>query len=134
MIKKGEYGIYKGEEYSIIPEGSGKVTLRTRDKASAQNGFQAAGLKKNVFIKQIDQSELENAYEYKLSANYRGQEFAIEGVNEENGTIILKSMDPESVDKLGFSSLGKYEYIKKVSVDDVQIQEKKSPILGFGEK
>lgn len=134
MIKKGEYGIYKGEEYSIIPEGSGKVTLRTRDKASAQNGFQAAGLKKNVFIKQIDQSELESAYEYKLSASYRGEEFAIEGVNEENGTIILKSMDPESVDKLGFSSLGKYEYIKKVSVDDVQIQEKKSPILGFGEK
>lgn len=133
MIKKGEYGIYKGEEYSIIPEGSGKVTLRTRDKASAQNGFQAAGLKKNVFIKQIDQSELESAYEYKLSASYRGEEFAIEGVNEENGTIILKSMDPESVDKLGFSSLGKYEYIKKVSVDDVQIQEKKSPILGFGE-
>lgn len=34
MLKKGGYGLYQGKEYSIIPEGSGKVTLRTRDKAA----------------------------------------------------------------------------------------------------
>ncbi|TDL77899.1 hypothetical protein [Peribacillus frigoritolerans] len=134
MIKKGEYGIYKGKEYSIIPEGSGKVTLRTRDKAAQGAGFQAAGLKKNIFIKEIAQSELENAYEYKPYAIYKGREFIVEGVNEAERTVILKSIDPNTVDDHGFSSLGKYEYIKTVDFEEVSISEKKSPILGFGEK
>jgi hypothetical protein len=38
------------------------------------------------------------------------------------------------VDELGFSSLGKYEYIKTVDIANVSISEKKRPILGFGEK
>ncbi|MGG4489621.1 hypothetical protein [Metabacillus idriensis] len=64
MLKKGEYGLYKGKEYSLIFEPNKRVTLRTHDKSALEEGFQIAGLKKSVYIKEIDWCDLDDAYEY----------------------------------------------------------------------
>jgi|GEM_PF-1039756 hypothetical protein len=130
-MKRGEYGIYRGKEYSIILERYNRVTLRTYDKSALEEGFQIAGLMKNVYIKEVDKAELDDAYEYKPYAVYKGREFIIEGVNETDQTVILKSIDQNAVDELGFSSLGKYEFTVCVPINDLVVIEEKVEILGF---
>ncbi|MDR0139297.1 hypothetical protein RFW18_16205 [Metabacillus idriensis] len=125
MLKKGEYGLYKGKEYSLIFEPNKRVTLRTLDKSALDEGFQIAGLKKAVYIKEIDWCELDDAYEYIPYALYKKQELLIIGLSAEDHTVTLQTADDKLGQELGFSSLGKYEFIKTVDLGEITIINKK---------
>lgn len=131
MIKKGEYAIYKGKEYSIIVKDN-FVTLRSFDKSELKNGFRVGGLLKNVYLKDVTIDQLEDAYEIIPHAVFKGHDFGIAGYNEEKGIVTLVTNNPNLMKELNLESHAKYEYNIDVHINEIKILEDKVPILGFG--
>ncbi|MEH7402930.1 hypothetical protein V7148_18325 [Gottfriedia acidiceleris] len=131
MIKRGQYGIYQGREYSLGSEDGEFVNLISRDSSESKYGFIPHPLNNRVFLKKVKKVELENAYYIATYAIYKGREFGIAAGDGSTNSIIIGTTNSSEADELGMRCVNKSEYEMEVELKDVQLMEKKKPIWGF---
>ncbi|MHA4307723.1 hypothetical protein ACX16O_02615 [Bacillus cereus] len=130
MIRRDEYAVYKGTEYSISKIGNRFILTSTNQK-DLQNGFTPYERNPNLFIKEVEKSELETAYDITPFAKHKEIMFRIIGGNKDKGTVSIYTIDPKVGKELGMSSPGRGEFVKDVRLEDVELIEKVEPIWGF---
>lgn len=130
MIRKGRFAIWNNVEYELFSY-QRQYYLQTRNQLALLNGFVKSPKDKDVFIKEVDVKELEDAYEiisYVMILSYR---FAVEGYNDETGTVALVTNNPFVQKKINVRPYGKDEFIIEIPYGEVEIIEERIPILGF---
>ncbi|MGG4489622.1 hypothetical protein [Metabacillus idriensis] len=60
---------------------------------------------------------------------YKHQELLIIRVSADDHTVTLQTADDKLAQELGLSSLGKYEFIKTVDLNEITIMKKKKKIV-----
>ncbi|BCC11539.1 TPA: hypothetical protein QCU42_002409 [Bacillus cereus] len=130
MIRRDEYAVYKGTEYSISKIGNRFILTSTNQK-DLQNGFTPYERNPNLFIKEVEKSQLETAYDITPFAKHKEIMFRIIGENKDKGTVSIYTIDPKVGKELGMSSPGRGEFVKDVRLEDVELIEKVEPIWGF---
>ncbi|MEI4828934.1 hypothetical protein WAX78_15685 [Bacillus sp. FJAT-53711] len=130
MSRHNKYAIYKGKEYRIIKMG-GHLKLISKDKQDVENGFLPFKLNSDLYYKKVKTTDLETAYDVVPFAQYKGIEFQIIRVNEEEGTVLLYSIDSKIGREFGMHSHVGEKFEKYVRTEEVTLIEKKKKISGF---
>ncbi|WP_405101042.1 hypothetical protein [Oceanobacillus sp. FSL H7-0719] len=125
MVRKGDYTYYDGKEYRLVTDRNGKTFLISNDSTDIKKGFQKYS--DGVFQKEIDLNEIGDIYYIHPYAIYNGEEFDAK-VNKGKNTVKLGTSNSTLATKMGFDRVDKYYYEKNVSVDKVNLFEKKKVI------
>ena len=125
MVRKGDYTYYDGKEYRVVTDRNGKTFLISDDRTAIKKGFQKYS--DGVFQKEIDLNEIGEVYYIHPYAIYNGEEFDAK-VNKNNNTVNLTTSNATLAKKKGFDRVDKYYYEKNVSIDKVNLFEKKKVI------
>lgn len=125
MVRKGDYTYYDGKEYRVVTDRNGKTFLISDDRTAIKKGFQKYS--DVVFQKEIDLNEIGEVYYIHPYAIYNGEEFDAK-VNKNNNTVNLTTSNATLAKKKGFDRVDKYYYEKNVSIDKVNLFEKKKVI------
>ncbi|MDM5191338.1 hypothetical protein QUG02_27315 [Bacillus hominis] len=129
-MRRNKYAIYNEKEYKIV-QIDNHLELISRDEQDLKNGFVRYDRDPNLFIKVVEKSDLETAYDVTPFAVYKGIEFLVIGLNEEKGTVDIYGIDQKVARELGMSTAGRGEFSKTVNLVDVKLIEKVKPIWGF---
>ncbi|MGG0721433.1 hypothetical protein [Bacillus mycoides] len=129
-MRRNKYAIYNEKEYKIV-QIDNHLELISRDEQDLKNGFVPYDRDPNLFIKVVEKSDLETAYDVTPFAVYKGIEFLVIGLNEEKGTVDIYGIDQKVARELGMSTAGRGELSKTVNLVDVKLIEKVKPIWGF---
>lgn len=123
-MKKGNYAIYHGREYSAdYIKGKG-IVLRSCDKNDLQRGFQKyEGVNKDIsYIKFVEKNQVSSFYKIRTYAIYQGYEFEV--VEEKNNMISIVTMvgDYHEWIRLGMECIDRGVYQKWVNKNDAEIR------------
>ena len=130
MIRKGRFALWGKKEFELISY-QRKYYLQSENPLDLENGFVRENGDKRVFIKPVSIRELEDAYEIIPYAMIAGYRFALEGYNEKTGKVVLVTNNPFVKEKIEVQAHGKFEYLIEISLDEIQLEEDRIPILGF---
>lgn len=130
MVRKGRFVVVDRKEYRIFSCNQ-QYYLRTNDAEELENGFVPWYGKKDEYIKRIYLNELEDAYEVFPYVMLEGHRFSVEGADEETGMVALVTSNPFVQKKIDVQPYGIDEYIIKLPLNSLQIEEEKIAILGF---
>ncbi|GGE61463.1 hypothetical protein [Priestia taiwanensis] len=131
MIKRGQYGIYQGKEYSLGSEDGEFVNLISRDYIELKHGFIPHPLDNKFLSKKVKKEDLEKAYYITPYVIYKGREFGIAAGDGSTSSIIIGTTYKSEADELGMRNVNKSEYELEVELKDVQLMEERKPIWGF---
>ena len=131
VIRKGRFALWGKKEFELISY-QRQYYLQSENLIDLENGFVRKNVEQQVFIKPVSIRELEDAYEIVPYAMISGYRFVIEGYNEKNGKVVLVTNNPFVKEKIEVQAYGKFEYIIEISPDEIQLEEDRIPILGFG--
>lgn len=130
MIRKGRFAIVNQREYRIFSCNQ-KHYLKTNRMEELKNGFVPWYGKKDEYIKKISLNELEDAYEVFPYVMLEGHRFSVEGADHRTGMVALVTSNPFVQQKIDVKPYGIDEYIIKLPLNSLQIEEEKIAILGF---
>ncbi len=130
MIRKGRFALWGNKEFELVSY-QRQYYLQSENPLELENGFVGRNGDKQVFIKSVSVRELEDAYEIGPYAMIAGYRFAVEGYNEKTGKVALVTNNPFVKEKMDVHAYGKFEYIIEISLDEIQLEEDRVPILGF---
>lgn len=130
MIRKGRFAVWNNEEYELISYQQ-KYYLQSRNKLALSTGFVKSLKDTDVFIKEVHVDELGDAYEVVSYAMISGYRFAVEGYNDEMGTVALVTSNPFVQKKINVHPYRQGEFIIEIPYAEIQIIEDRIPILGF---
>ena len=130
MIKKGRFAVWRNKEFELVSY-QRQYYLQSENCLDLENGFTKKNGNKTLYIRPVSVKELDNAYEIIPYAMIEGYRFAMEGYNEVTGQVTLVTNNPFVKDKIAVRPYGKFEYIIEVSLDTIQVEEDRIPILGF---
>ncbi|WP_172372732.1 hypothetical protein [Sporosarcina jiandibaonis] len=130
MLKKGRFALSNSKEYELASY-QGQYYLKSNDSDDLKNGFIKMRNDENIFIKNIDIDELEDAYEVFPYAMVKGHRFAVEGYNKCTAMVSLVTNNPFVKNKLPVRPYGKSEYIIEIPYTALEIKDDRIPILGF---
>ncbi|WP_434779448.1 hypothetical protein [Neisseria sp. Ec49-e6-T10] len=153
MIRNGTYTTYMGKEYkigeTILENEPIKYWIKSMDPKELENGFYLYERPKtmiikgveyelpprekgspNVYLKEIDPSEINEVYDISPYAIYKGHRF---GINSENETdYYLGTGDTALAKALGFEMIDREVYRKWVPKEDMEkVYEVKTPMPNF---
>ncbi len=130
MIKKGRFAVWRNKEFELVSY-QRQYYLQSENHSDLENGFTKKNGNKTLFTRPVSVKELDNAYEIIPYAMIEGYRFAMEGYNEVTGQVMLVTNNPFVKEKIAVRPYGKFEYIIEVSLDKIQVEEDRIPILGF---
>ncbi|WP_257348177.1 hypothetical protein [Pseudalkalibacillus decolorationis] len=133
MIRKGEYGVFSGKKFELFYYNQ-SYYLRSRDQQDTEIGFSSVEGRDSLYIKKVDKSDLEDAYEIVPYAFYKGYKFGIAGFSNERKTVSIVTNDPKVRDLLKLEAPGVAEFTKDVPIHELDVKEEKRPIMGFSDK
>lgn len=115
------YGVYKGRNYIIKVIGQ-RVILKSDRK---ETGFSpyidlAGNLHKDLFIKEVEKNELDEAFHLTYIAIYKENEFEVlNEIYQDTDEIELFTMDSSKAEAFGFIRHDQFTYKKTVSKEDL---------------
>lgn len=130
-MKRGNYAVFEGKEYSAdFIKGKG-IVLRSYDIIDLNRGFQKYdGYNKNICcIKFVDKKEVSAFYKLKTRAIYRGFEFDVIEEKEEQISIVAMTGDYRDWLSLGMKCIDKGVYQKWIDKNEAEIKEIKEELL-----
>lgn len=125
MVRKGNYTIYKGQEYRFVKEQDSSISLISNNIKDLENGFNKYS--DDVFIKSIPLRDLKEAYYIHPYALFKGIAFDVI-VDEKSQKANLGTTDVGIAKKLKFDRTDKYYYEKWVPIEEVQLFEEREKI------
>lgn len=130
-MKKGNYAIFKGKEYSAdYIKGKG-IVLRSEDEDDLERGFElyTGYNKKIVCIKFVEKKEISEFFKIKIKAMYAGFEFEV--VEENNNTISIVAMtgDYRNWLDIGMKCIDKGVYQKWIDKSEAEIKIIKEDLM-----
>ncbi len=125
MSLNGTFAIYKGKEYEVSQSRKantdGLLVLLSRDEADLAYGFERDAIVEDIFKKTVDVDSVEDYFKRKAFGTYKGHEFDVEESNNDKDYYLWACMNPAAIE-LDFNMIGKYEYEKRVSKDEVNVR------------
>lgn len=122
MYRKDQYATYNGKEYRIVRTRKNELFLISNDDQDVKKGFKKYA--EGVYEKKINESEITDVFYIYSVAEYKGHEFEVVGSKGED-TVIIGTSNAEIAEELEFSRTDKYYYEKIVSIELVNIYEKR---------
>jgi len=130
------YANYKNKIYLANIRQS-KVRLKTRMKEQEFNELIdiAGNVHQDIFIKEVNISEVDTIYEVEYRILYKGSEYKCLKVSKElldTNYITIYTSDRKIAEKYGFIKKEPFIYDKNVLLDEIEgLVEIKKPILNF---
>lgn len=127
-VKNDFFAVFRGVEYRFVNRKS-HLVLISEDPDVLNNGFEKYN--ETTYIRQLQVSELDTAYQCSTHARYFDIECSVRSCK--NGQITLfYALNYEKAEVYGFTHEDRNEYVKTVSLDDVEaVWYEYDPILGF---
>ena len=126
MSLNGTFAIYKGKEYEVSQSRKAstdrQLVLLRRDEADLENGFERDIIVEDIFEKTVYVDSVEDYFKRKAFGTYKGHEFDVEEGNSDKNYYYLWAFMNNAAVELGFDMIGKYEYEKRVSKDEVTVR------------
>ncbi|MDM5318227.1 hypothetical protein QUF49_19705 [Fictibacillus sp. b24] len=129
--KKGLFAIYENKEYKLIKRGH-EYYITSRDSSDLKKGFEyyvnvAGQINTDIFMKKVNQNDIQEAYKIEMWAKYKGEEFYIMG--EDNGEVLITTSNCDIAKKLDFKFVEPFVYDKHVQIEDLdEIIEKQDKV------
>lgn len=93
-MRNTTFAIYNGIEYSAGIKTDGSIVLRSNSVSDESNGFFEKRIGDNkVYIKYVQRSEVEEIYDKRVWATYKGYIFEVIDENTEQISIITMTGD-----------------------------------------
>ncbi|MEW5548612.1 hypothetical protein ABGT24_07375 [Peribacillus frigoritolerans] len=124
MIRKGNYAMYNGSEYSFRLLEDKSIRLISNKQSDLSQGFKH--LDENIYIKNVSVEEVENLFKINSKAKYKGELFSA-SEDGKTGKVLLDTTNTELAKKMDFERTDKYMYSKYVDWDEVEIIEERKP-------
>jgi hypothetical protein len=124
MIRKGNYAMYNGSEYSFRLLEDKSIRLISNKQSDLSQGFKH--LDENIYIKNVSVEEVENLFKINSKAKYKGELFSA-SEDGKTGKVLLDTTNTELAKKMDFERTDKYMYSKYVDWDQVEIIEERKP-------
>ncbi len=117
------FAIYKGIEYSAGIKADGSIVLRSNDICDESKGFFEKKIGSNkIYIKYIQRNEVEEIYDKRYFATYKGYKFEVIDENVEQISIITMTGDYKNWLDLGMQCIDKGVYQKWINKDEAEIE------------
>lgn len=126
------YGVYKGKEYIITIIGQKIIMKSDEQEAGFSKYIDLAGnLHNDLFVKEVNKNELEDAFQRSYLATYKGNEFEVlNEIYQDTKEIELFTMDANKAEAFGFIRHDQLSYKKLVSRQELdELREVKRSIL-----
>lgn len=125
MSLNGTFAVYNGKEYEVSQSRKantdGQLVLLSRDEADLEYGFERDAIVEDFYKKTVNIDNVEDYFKRKAFATYKGHEFDVEESNNDKDYYLWACMNQAAIE-LDFNMIGKYEYEKRVSKDEVIIR------------
>ena len=123
-MKRGNFALYNGKEYSAdYIKGKG-IILRSQDEEDLKKGFDTyEGYNKNImYVKYVQKEEIDGIYKIRNKAVYQGCEFEV--MDERDGMISIIGIvgDYSEFIKRGMKCIDKGVYQKWIHKDEADIR------------
>lgn len=132
------YGVYKNDSYRILIQNSGTIILISNIEYDCFHKYVnlAGEINNNIFIKEVTENDLEDAYELNCKVIYKGREFDVSSSMAniiKSNKLLIGTLDYPLTEELGgFERVDKYYYEKEVSFDEIdKFLEVKKPLFHF---
>lgn len=123
------FAIYKGIEYSAGIKADGSIVLRSNNICDESKGFFEKRIRSNkIYIKYVHRDEVEEIYDKRYFATYKGYKFEVIDENEEQISIITMTGDYREWIRLGMKCIDKGVYQKWIDRDEAEIEIMKDPL------
>jgi len=100
---KGNYAVHQGDEYQAsVDTWTNKIILMSQDPADLENGFTAYKPGMNLYVKSVDVTDIEDAYEVSWHAEYKGMECHVAWIRDEVVQLETTYENSKRASELGF--------------------------------
>jgi len=127
-IRKGVYTFYDGIEMLIVgyyghgitnPEIENYRKISYNKEFGSLEGFKLDD-KANIFFRNINVNELNNAFKVETKGRYKDETFSLWGYNKNRNVVGVITNDDKIAQKLDFIELSDF-YIKEVSPEELDV-------------
>ena len=122
-MKKGNFAVFKGKEYSAdYIKGKG-IVLRSQDIGDLSKGFQKYdGYNKNIVcIKFVEKTEISEFYRVRTKAIYKGYKFEVVEEKNEKISIVTMGGDYKVWENMGMKCIDKGVYQKWINKNEAEV-------------
>ncbi|WP_455717613.1 hypothetical protein [Anaerosporobacter sp.] len=128
-MRNTTFAIYNGIEYSAGIKADGSIVLRSNNICDESKGFFEKRIGNNsVYIKYVQRNEVEEIYDKRFWATYKGYKFEVVDENAEQISIIIMVGDYSDWLQLGMKPIDKGVYQKWIDRDEAEIEIVKEPL------
>lgn len=121
MLRNDIFCLYKGKEYRFVRKADGKYEIVTKDKSKIDDTFNL--YRNEIYRKQVDINKINEVYSITSYAVYKGNIFEI--TRSVGNDVELFTSNFDLAHEYKMKQIGKNEYVKVVSVKEVEIFEKR---------
>jgi len=117
------FAIYNGNEYSAGIKADGSIVLRSNSISDEKIGFFEKRVGNNkIYIKYVQRNEVEEIYDKRIWATYKGYRFEVIDENEEQISIIAMTGDYKNWLNLGMQCIDKGVYQKWINRAETELE------------
>lgn len=124
MIRNDIYCLYKGKEYRFVHKANGTYEIVTKNKSNIDESFDF--YQNEIYRKQVELDEIEDIYSINSFAVYKGEIFAVRPTVGCDVELYTSNMELATENKM--NQIGKSEFIKVVSISQVEVFEEKKQL------
>ncbi len=122
-MRNTTFAIYNGSEYSAGIKADGSIVLRSNSISDENKGFWEKRIGNNkVYIKYVQRNEVEEIYDKRFWATYKGYKFEVIDENAEQISIITMTGDYKNWLNLGMQCIDKGVYQKWINRDEAEME------------